>query len=130
MRRPLESGLRAAIAVVHEARERIAAARVDRLLQRVEDEVGAQRGGHPPADDAPREHIDDEGDIDEPGPGRHVGEIRHPQLIRSRGRELPINEIGRSRGIAWPRGRHPGAPADGAGQALARITRRTVQRAT
>ena len=101
----------AAIAVVHKARERIAAARVDRLFQRVEDEVRAHRGGHPPADDAPREHIDDEGDIDEPGPGRHVGEVRHPQLSRSRGRELLIDEIGRSRG------RHPGAPADGAGQA-------------
>ena len=117
MRRPLELGLRAAIAVVHKARARIAAARVDRLFQRVEDEGGAQRGGHPPADDAPRAHIDDEGDLDEPGPGRHVGEVRHPQLMRSRGRKLPIDEIGRSRSVDRPRGRHPGAPADGAGQA-------------
>ena len=90
LRRPVEFTLRAAIAVVHKARERIAAARVDRLFPRVEDEGGAQRGGLPPADDAPREHIDDEGDIDEPGPGRHVGEVRHPQLIRSRGRALPM----------------------------------------
>src|SRR5439155_13143743 len=32
---------------------------VERLLQRIEGQVGAQRGRRPPADDPTREHVDD-----------------------------------------------------------------------
>ena len=48
-----DTACRAAIAVMHEAGQRVAAARVDGLLQGVEHEVRAHRGRHPPAHDAP-----------------------------------------------------------------------------
>ena len=54
--------LPALIAVVHEAGEGVVATCVDRLLKRVQHEVGAHRGRDAPADDAPCEHVDDERD--------------------------------------------------------------------
>ena len=68
---------------------------------------------HPPADDAPGEGVDDEGDVDEAGPGRDVGEVRHPQDVRPRRLELPVDPIERTRGrrIA-DRGPHPLAAHD------------------
>jgi hypothetical protein len=64
------------VAVVHEARGGLAAARVDRLLERIEHKVGAHGRRHPPAHDPAGKDIDDERDVDESGPGRHVGEVR------------------------------------------------------
>jgi hypothetical protein len=43
-----------------QAVRRVPAAVVDRLLEGIQDNVGVQRGRHPPADDAAREDIDDE----------------------------------------------------------------------
>ena len=48
---------------------------VERLLQRVEDEARMGRPRDPPADDATGEDVDDESGVDEPLPGRDVGEI-------------------------------------------------------
>jgi hypothetical protein len=45
---------------------------VERLLQGVEDEASIGRAGHPPANDAPGERIDDKGDVDETLPGRDI----------------------------------------------------------
>ncbi len=71
--------LHAAVAVVDEAAALHGAAVVQRLLQGIEDEAGMGRARYPPADDAPGEGVDDEGDVDEALPGRDVGEVRHPQ---------------------------------------------------
>src|SRR5262249_29159595 len=60
--------LRPPIAVMHEAGGRRAASVVDRLLEGIEDEVGRQRRGDAPADDAAGEHIDDERHVDEAAP--------------------------------------------------------------
>jgi hypothetical protein len=68
---------------------------VQRLLQRVEHEVGARRTGHLPADDAAGEHVDHERHVDESGPGRDVGEIADPQRVRALGPELPVDLPGR-----------------------------------
>src|SRR4051794_34277058 len=68
------------------------------LLQRVEHEAGVSRAGDAPADDAPREDVDDEGDIDETGPRRDVSKVGHPQGVRTRRFELPIDAIERTRG--------------------------------
>jgi hypothetical protein len=43
-------------------------ARPQRLLQCVQNQFRAHRTRHAPADDAPREHIDDEGDVDKNQP--------------------------------------------------------------
>ena len=44
-----------------------------------------------------REDVEDERDVDHPGPGRDVGEVRDPQLVRTRGPELPVHQIHRPR---------------------------------
>ena len=64
---------------------------MQRLLQRVEHEAGVGRALTPPADDPPGEGVDDEGDVDEAGPGRDIGEVGHPQRVRPRRLELPVD---------------------------------------
>jgi len=68
--------LRAPVAVMHEVGGRRAAPGVDCLLEGVEHEVRRQRRRHAPADDAPREDVNDERDVDKAAPRRHVGELR------------------------------------------------------
>lgn len=46
-----------------------------RLLQGIEDEAGMCRAAGSPANDPPGVGIDDEGDVDEPRPGRDAGEV-------------------------------------------------------
>jgi hypothetical protein len=48
---------------------------VKRLFQGIEHEVGMRRLAGPPAHEPPSIGIDDEGDLDEPRPGRDVGEV-------------------------------------------------------
>src|SRR4051794_12071700 len=72
LRRPLEPGLHAAIAMVHQAAPRERSPLVERLLQSIQDKAGLGRSRHPPADNPPGENIDHEGDIDEPLPGRDI----------------------------------------------------------
>ena len=67
--------LRTAVAVMHQLAVTFAPARVQRLLQCVEHEVGLHRTADPPAHDAPGKDIDDKRDIHEALPGRDVGEI-------------------------------------------------------
>ena len=49
------------------------------LLQCIEDQGGLHRGGGAPAQDPPRVRIDDERDVDHPGPGAHVGARQPPR---------------------------------------------------
>ena len=71
----------------------------DRLLQRVEGEVGAQRAGGLPADDHPRVDVGDERDVDEPRPGADVGQVGDPEPVRGAGDEAAIDEIPRPVGL-------------------------------
>jgi hypothetical protein len=48
---------------------------VQRLLERIQHEAGVRRTAHPPADDAPGEHVDHERYVDEARLGAHVCEI-------------------------------------------------------
>src|SRR5262249_37411437 len=64
-----------------------------RLLERIQDQVGVHRASDAPADDAARKHIDDESHVDEPRPGRDVCEIGDPELIRPNGSELALDQI-------------------------------------
>jgi hypothetical protein len=69
--------------------------------------------------DAPCEQIDHERDIHKAAPRGQVGEVRDPQLIRSRRREPTRNEIGRPRGGRIGLGRGlPGAPPGSPAQRL------------
>jgi hypothetical protein len=56
---------------------------VERLLERVERQITAQRTRHPPANDPAGEHVDHERDVREAPPRRHVRQIGDPQFVRA-----------------------------------------------
>ena len=71
---------------------------MQRLFQRIEHKARMRGARHPPADDATRIGVDDEGDVDKPRPGRDIGEVRHSQRVGPRCHELPVDVIQRARG--------------------------------
>src|SRR4029079_10688776 len=82
--------LAASVAVMHEPAAMRRLPVMEGLLERIDDEARVVCSCGPPADNAPRIGVYDEGDIDKAGPGRDVGEIRDPQRIRVRGVELGL----------------------------------------
>ena len=116
LRALLEPGLHATIRVMDQPGEGLGAA-PDGHLQGVQGEVGAQRGGDAPADDAPRVHVGDERRVGEPAPRGDVGDVGDPQLVGSVGDEAALDEIGLG-GWAIGGDRRASPPASGAaGQA-------------
>ena len=103
--RPLDSGLgqplgianrevlHASIAVVDQAVR--ARPRVERLLEGIECQVASQGARHAPADYRTREDVDHEGDVDEAHPRRDVREVGDPELVRTGGSEVALDEVGR-----------------------------------
>src|SRR5690606_37946967 len=85
--------LHAAVAVVNQRLTSPDIAVVEGLLERVSCDVAAQRARHSPAHDPPRERIDHEGDVYHASPRRDVAQIRHPQSVRPRHSEDPIDTI-------------------------------------
>jgi hypothetical protein len=75
-----------------------------RHVQRREDELGAEMSFHRPADYSATPGVDHDGEKQKPGPGRDVRDVRDPQPVRARGRELPIDEIGRGARRLVPHG--------------------------
>lgn len=61
-----------------------------RPAQRIEHQIGLHRGVRAPADDATREHVDEECDVHQAAPRRDVRAVRDPQLMRAFGVELPL----------------------------------------
>ena len=98
------------------------------LLQGIEDEVRAHRVADLPTDDAACEHVDDEGDVQPTLPGRDVGEVRDPELVRPLRLELPVDAIQRARrlGVADRRSHdlaaHHAAQPSSTHQSLARAS--------
>src|SRR5437870_5497430 len=106
--------LHATITVMDEPRRLFDRSIVERLLQRIEREIAAQRIRCPPAYDPPREHVDHERDVREPSPRRHEGEVGYPKLVGRRGLELPRDQVLRPhRGFVGDRRPHELPPADG-----------------
>lgn len=93
LRIPYTDILAAAIGVMNQAAARAGPSIMQGLFEGVEDEARMRRPADPPADDAAREHIDHEGDIDEPGPGRNISEIRDPQHVRRFSFEIAVHAI-------------------------------------
>ena len=83
----------AAIAVMDETAAARRSAIVERLLECIEDEAGMGRAARPPPDDPSCERVDDERDVDEPHPGRDIGEVRDPEHVGRWRAELPIDVI-------------------------------------
>lgn len=69
---------------------------MERLFQGIENETGMGGPARPPAADATGIGVDDEGDIDEAGPGRDIGEVGEPKPVRGRGMELAVDLIERT----------------------------------
>jgi len=85
--------LRALVSVCHELHVSAGLAVSERDPQRIEHQVGAHVAGELPADDHPREHVDQEREVHAPFPRTQVGEVADPQPIgRGRG-ELAVDEI-------------------------------------
>src|SRR5690606_5559532 len=70
---------------------------VKRLFKRIQHEAGMRRPAGPPANDPPGISVDDEGDVDEPRPGRDISEVRHPEPVRRWRMELAVDVIERAR---------------------------------
>jgi hypothetical protein len=71
----------------------------ERHIERLEDELGGEVRGHGPADDAAAPRVEDDGQGQEAGPGRDLGDVGNPELVWARCGEVAIDEIAR-----WPGG--------------------------
>ena len=91
-------------------------------VQGIEHELGFKIMAHGPADDAPREGIQHNGQVQEPGPGRDIGDVGHPEPVWRIGVEVPIDQIASGLNSFVPEGR-----AGGFAAANARQTRRFHQ---
>jgi hypothetical protein len=106
LRRPFESALATPIAMMHEPAAVDRSAIVQGLLQRIEHEAGVRRARGPPAHDPAGIGIDDEGDVDEAGPGLEWSKKRisasPPRTVRA-----PFSAYGSPfKSGPWPL-RHP-----------------------
>ena len=77
--------------------------------------VFGQDGLHRPADDTTREQIEDDRQVEPAFPSPDEGYVRHPELVRSFGFEVPTEHVGCDRTIVLAVGR---AAKTLAGQAL------------
>ena len=103
LRRPVESALSAGVGVTDQPgrhRPPGLAAGPQSVLESVEDQAGAHVGRGAPAQDAAGVGVDDERDVDHPGPRRAVGEVRNPQPVRGRRVKTALDQVRRA-----PRGR-------------------------
>jgi hypothetical protein len=83
------------------------AAAVQRHLERVEHELGAQVLGHRPADNQPGEQVLDVREVQEPLPSRDVGDVRRPRLVRAGRPKVALNQIRSHPHSAQANGRTP-----------------------
>src|SRR5215213_1328452 len=69
----------------------------DRYVDGFDDQFAAEVIGHRPTDNTAAVDIKHHGQIEEARPGRHVGDVRHPQAIRGRSGEIAPHEVGSRR---------------------------------
>jgi hypothetical protein len=82
--------------MVHQARPDrppVPVASPQRHVQCVQHQAGALGGGGGPADDGAGEDVHDECDVDDAGPGGHVGEVGHPATVRRNRGEVPLQQV-------------------------------------
>jgi len=77
--------------MMHQVREVVFVASVDRHLECVDRQVTAQRSRRLPPDDKPTEHVNDERHLDLTSVSLHVSEVRDPETVRHRGHELAVH---------------------------------------
>ena len=85
----------------------------DRHVHRVDDELGLEVVSHRPSDDPAAEGVQDDRQIQESGPSRHIGDVRYPEHVRLMGIEVPVDQIaGRPQPFVADRGSRSPAAAD------------------
>lgn len=87
--------LRALVAVMNDI---VGSALVQRHVQGIEHEVGFQVRLHGPADHSVTPRIDDDRQVQEAAPGRDIGDVGDPELVRSVDIEVMFDQI-----RCWPR---------------------------
>jgi len=85
--------LRAPVAVVYQPAF-VELAGVERLLQGIQHKVRLHVAANSPANDEPREHINDKGHISKALPGRDKGEVSHPELFEQSARNAADSSTG------------------------------------
>jgi len=93
LQRPLEFGLAAGIAVVHELDVGAWVASGERHPQRVQDQVGAHVAGELPAHDHPAVGVNHEREEHDTFPAAQIGEVRQPQTVWPVRREVAVDEV-------------------------------------
>src|SRR5215469_18235389 len=71
----------------------ISAPLLERQVQRLQHQLGAQMALHRPAHDPAAENVEHHRQIEEAGPGWNIGYIRYPQTIGRGGAEVALNQI-------------------------------------
>ena len=88
-------------------------------LQRLDHQRGAKMPRHGPTDDAPAEHVEDDGQVQEAGQGRDVGDVGDPEPVRRVRLEAPLDPIRGRAGLGIPacraRAAAPAHPGDADG---------------
>lgn len=79
-------------------------AAIDRHIERFENKFGSQVIGHCPTDNAPAVSIEYDGKVQKASPGWDVRDVRNPELVRTIGPEITVDEIGSWSGIATANG--------------------------
>ena len=120
LRRPVEPGLAALVAVMDDA---VWLPLLQRHVQRREDEVSRHLLADRPPDDAPAPDVEHDGQEDEAGPGGHVSYVGNPQLVRPVGHELAVDQVGcRALPLIAPRRHDEVAPSADAADGVDRIS--------
>ena len=78
----------------------------------VKNELRTKVGFDCPSDDTTTPDVDHHGEVEEPFPGRDVGDVGDPKLVRAVGRKVTIDEVGRGTSVSGPSGCE-GFPAPG-----------------
>lgn len=65
----------------------------ERMLDGFEDQISGHGSGRPPAQDPAAVGVDDECDVDEPHPGRHIRKVGYRQPIWRRSIETTVHQI-------------------------------------
>jgi hypothetical protein len=71
----------------------------DGHIDRFDDQFAPEMIRHRPPDDTPTVGVEDDGEIEEAGPGWDIGDVGDPQAVRSGGSELTPHEVGCTKGI-------------------------------
>jgi hypothetical protein len=72
-------------------------------VQRGQHQLGPQMRGHRPADHPPAPGIEHDREVEKPGPGGHVGDVRDPEPVGAVGREGRLHEVGSRPGVGIAR---------------------------